>query len=227
MLSTRRLQAWALATLVISGPAHAFDDVRVTNVTSSSATITWSTESSTDGCVDYGLTPSLGQATCDSHGDDDLHYVTVTGLDPATPYFFSVTSGGTTDDNGGSFYTFTTASVGAGVPYTVWGSLNLGTGSALVSVSLRHPAGATSSTISTLVAATGSWLLNLGNLKDATGSAFAYATGDTIDVRAHVGGTAPELQHVDVVNGMSPQEIDTTVLPVEQRTFARIKALFR
>lgn len=70
---------------VITGPS-------VSNVTASSATISWSTNQSTDGVVDYGLTASYGSSVTDPAGVVTNHSVTLTGLSAGTAYHYRVSS---------------------------------------------------------------------------------------------------------------------------------------
>jgi len=81
-------------------------DVIFTNITADSATITWTTNTSSDSRVYYGtITPStpVYDPTPVTH-----HYITLEGLMPATVYYFFVASGNLTDDNNGEFWSFET-----------------------------------------------------------------------------------------------------------------------
>jgi trimeric autotransporter adhesin len=99
------------ATIDCAGPI--ISSVLATNVTGNSATITWTTSESANSRVTYDAS-----APPVTNKDDLATYVTshsvlVTGLTQCTQYYFSVTSSdiagnGTTDNNGGSYYTFTT-----------------------------------------------------------------------------------------------------------------------
>jgi subtilisin-like proprotein convertase family protein/fibronectin type 3 domain-containing protein len=93
--------------------APVITNVQAINVTSSTATITWTTDQGADSRVTYGL--SIPPST----NKDDLgsfvtsHSVLLTGLSECNTYFFSVTSadpaGNTaTANNGGAYYTFDT-----------------------------------------------------------------------------------------------------------------------
>lgn len=100
--------------LILTAPAAfgQLDNIQVSNQTSASAVISWTTTDSTDGCVRYGLTTFLGDTACDPRADDDLHFVQMSGLTPDTTYYFEVASGGEVDSNGGSYYSFNTTKVG-------------------------------------------------------------------------------------------------------------------
>ena len=111
----RPIALFSILFILLAASALAgIDDIRVSNISSSSATISWTTTDSTDGCVRYGLTTSLGDTTCDTSADDWVHYVLLTGLTPDTTYYYEVKSDTVIDDNGGSKYTFHTAIIGQG-----------------------------------------------------------------------------------------------------------------
>ena len=88
--------------------------VAVTDITDSSATITWTTDEASDSEVNYGTTTLLGSPA--SHAEMvTSHSVTLTGLSEETTYYFEVQStdaseNTATDNNGGAYYTFTTTS---------------------------------------------------------------------------------------------------------------------
>jgi hypothetical protein len=85
--------------------------VSVPNITSITATITWTTNTTGDSRVNYGTTTALGSYKSDSSMVNN-HLITLTGLTPGTKYYFEVVStdgsGTSTDDNGGAYYSFTT-----------------------------------------------------------------------------------------------------------------------
>jgi hypothetical protein len=88
-------------------------NVLVTNITGTSATITWTTDENSNSRVTYGtsIPPSTNQDDLTNYTTS--HTINLIGLTPCTPYYFSVTSSdsfgnSTTDTNGGSYYNFTT-----------------------------------------------------------------------------------------------------------------------
>lgn len=86
--------------------------VTSTNVTDSGATITWTTNEASNSIVTYGTTTSPTSEASDAAMVTN-HSVTITGLSVATTYYYKVQStdvaGNTaTDNNGGTYYTFTT-----------------------------------------------------------------------------------------------------------------------
>ncbi|HTK03291.1 MAG TPA: Ig-like domain-containing protein [Alphaproteobacteria bacterium] len=77
-------------------------DVRISNITDSSATITWSTDKETTGFV----TLAVNETTSKTFN----HAVTLTGLKPNSAYSFKINSNGTEFDNNKVPWKFTTSS---------------------------------------------------------------------------------------------------------------------
>jgi len=87
-------------------------NVQVSQVTDSTALITWMTDEPADSTAHYDQAPPPAG---DAHENELVaeHSVLLTGLAPLTPYFFSVSSTDAaanlaSDDNGGSYYYFVT-----------------------------------------------------------------------------------------------------------------------
>lgn len=76
-------------------------DVRITNITDSSFTVSWITEKETLGFIQWGLSEGdLENTETDEVGVPNLtHTATVVGLRPETAYFFKIGSGGILYDN--------------------------------------------------------------------------------------------------------------------------------
>lgn len=91
--------------------AAEISNVNITDVTGSSATIRWSTDTPTDGVIHYGLDPSYGVVR-DPSFDNKTHLLTIANLDPSTTYHFQVLS---TDTQGNRSAT-------AGFVFTTTGS---------------------------------------------------------------------------------------------------------
>ena len=86
-------------------------NVSVTDITETTAEISWTTNTTSDSRVNYGTTTALGQTKHDAT-EGTTHNIILTGLTQGTKYYFEVEStdisGTTTDNNDGSFYSFTT-----------------------------------------------------------------------------------------------------------------------
>jgi hypothetical protein len=97
------------------------NQIRITNVNTTSLNISWITEKETGGFVRFGETESLDQTYVDDRDQESgqtgayqTHYVTIRNLKVGTNYFFKISSDGTTFDNSGKPYEVTTAPTVAG-----------------------------------------------------------------------------------------------------------------
>jgi len=207
----------AIILLVATNVSAQIVDVTVTNITSTSATIVWTTIDTMSACVNYGTSTSLGSATCTADPDATVHTVETTSLTANTVYYFEAVSGALTDNNGGAYYSFRTAGSGSGVPYVTYGDVLAagggGPADAIVVVE-AIVAGSTPAPLSCRTDATGNWLVNLGNLKDAaTGAVVVWTTGDSLMLTA-MGGIRGSAVDTVLVSGASPQDVGTMTLLV-------------
>jgi hypothetical protein len=85
--------------------------VTISDIGETTAEISWTTNTTSDSRVNYGITTALGQTKYDST-QGTTHNVILTGLTQGTKYYFEVEStdisGTNTSNNGGVFYSFTT-----------------------------------------------------------------------------------------------------------------------
>lgn len=106
--------AWYHFTTATESDPPSITDVRACNVSHDRATIYWWTpDAIATSQVNYGTTATLGQTVDrdDSGLPGRFHAVTLTGLTPNTTYYYEVVSNGTTTDNNGQPFTFTTRDV--------------------------------------------------------------------------------------------------------------------
>ena len=113
-----------------AAPAPVISNI-LTNVTSSSATITWSTDQASNSAVTYGASTAYGSEAGPDSSYVTSHSVTITGLPAGTTYNFSVVSASaaglsSASPNG----TFTTTASNATAPHigyvNFWGVSNSG-----------------------------------------------------------------------------------------------------
>jgi hypothetical protein len=117
---TKTVQVGALVGLLLlllvlpqlalaDGPA--IFDVSVTDITGTTAQISWNTNTTSDSRVNYGDTIGLGTPVYVG-SNSTTHNIILAGLTPGTKYYFEVqstdASGTATDNNGGAFYSFDT-----------------------------------------------------------------------------------------------------------------------
>jgi len=78
-------------------------DVRVTNVTDSSLTVSWTTDKESSGAVNFGESASslTENSLSEIEGKSTVHSTVLTGLDKETEYFFKIISNGQPFDNNG------------------------------------------------------------------------------------------------------------------------------
>jgi trimeric autotransporter adhesin len=99
------------ATIDCTGPV--ISNVQITNITGTTARITWTTDEAANSRVTYDMSTPPGTNKDDLATFVTSHTVNLTGLTTCSQYYFSVTSAdvavnSTTDNNGGAYYTFTT-----------------------------------------------------------------------------------------------------------------------
>lgn len=92
--------------------------VKITNISDSSFTVSWITQSPAAGFIAFGENTQLGQTSLDDREKGTqtsqpqlTHYVTLENLKPSTKYFFKISSGGKIFDNSGKPYEVTTGPV--------------------------------------------------------------------------------------------------------------------
>jgi phosphodiesterase/alkaline phosphatase D-like protein len=86
----------------------ALHKVYITDVRDNQFVVSWTTDTPSNGQVEWGTTTALGSTTADGVASTTTHYVVITGLAPSTVYYFQVRSGSLVDNNHGSYYTVTT-----------------------------------------------------------------------------------------------------------------------
>lgn len=154
---------------------YAPKQLKITNTTDRSFTVSWLTDQSTTGFIRYGTTTSLGTTMEDERdqlsgntGNFKTHYITVRGLTAGSKYYFKIGSGPNRSlfDNDGQPYEITlggdlgsppSSQVASGTVVT-----NAQTPAEGSIVYLNLPGG---SPLSALVRSSGSWAITLSNAR--------------------------------------------------------------
>jgi len=165
-------------------------NVKVTNVTDKSFTVSFYTDEATNGFVKYGTTEnSLKNQVNDdrdqlsgSVGSYQLHHITVRGLTPATTYYYVLgTASSSRFDNNGAPFSVKTGPVLSGAPplnKTVYGTVVTEAG-APAEGSIVYVLSTAMAEMSSLVKSSGSWAVSLSSARTSDGSNWAALTDDT------------------------------------------------
>lgn len=139
-------------------------DVRITNITDHSFTVSWVTEKQTSGNLTIGSKASLGFA----------HSITVDELTPATDYSFKINSAGAVFENNGIPWQVTTATK---LPPNIdskflSGNILTPGGQPAANVLVVVMAGGMSP-LSAITTSNGSWVIPLNSARTIDGTSFA------------------------------------------------------
>ncbi len=177
--------------------------IRVTNVSDSSFTVSFATDEATPGFLKYGLEAQKTNTQAPDDRDKltgsvesyTMHHITVTGLEAGTEYFYLLGTGGNTtfDNNGAPFSIKTTPRGGTpAAAKTAYGSVTTETGSpadgAIVYIKMEGVG-----ELSTLVKSSGSWAIPLSNAR-ATGTGAYAQVADEQSMTVEVRGVTPQQQ---------------------------------
>jgi len=153
-------------------------DVRVSNLSDSSVTVSWITDDQTADFISYGETQNVGTVANETDNDQKFftHSITITGLKAGTAYYYKIDSEGTDFDNNGVPWQFTTGPslTGNGSSTLVSGSVITATGQpsarTIVYITINGYL------LSTLTSDTGSFVLQLNQTR--TSDLSSYTTID-------------------------------------------------
>lgn len=207
-----------------ASPEHAPKQIKITSVTGNSFTISWITDSATNGFLRYGNTTSLGTIQADERdqlsggsGNFRTHYVTVRGLIAGTKYYFKIGSGesGLYDNNGVPFeITLGPQLSSSGNSKVISGTIATTAGSpaegAIVYATIPGAA-----PVSALVRSSGSWVINLSDLRstDLT-TAYEYQDSDTVSFEI-IGSDGVSTIGTGKIENLQPAEAITLGQPFE------------
>lgn len=167
--------------------------VRITNISEKSFSVSWITDKNTQGFLSFGESSSLGNSTQQQENTPAgtlVHQVNVDGLKAQTTYYFKVGSGKDLFDNNGQLYQAKTAPSLSNPPQpdVVFGLIVDQTGSsipqALVYLNLLG-----TTPLSVVSGSDGKWSLPLSTARSTNLSSFAqYSSESTIEILVQAGG---------------------------------------
>lgn len=169
-----------------AGPSQDPQKIKITNISDNSFTITYTTEDKVFGSVNYGINDTFGQTALDDRDSlsksvvpHNIHSITLNNLDPATTYYFSITSADNKFlDNNKPFSVTTGPSISASPS-----AQEPATGKVLLPdsspphegiVYFTSPEG---QTISTLIKSDGSYILPLNSFRSSDLSSYMDLSG--------------------------------------------------
>jgi len=171
-----------------AGPSETAQNIRISNVTDRSFTVSFATEALVIGSINFGKDKNLGQTALDdrdSQGvlkEHKIHYITVKNLDSSSDYYFSITSGSKEFLQKGEPFIIKTAPVSSGssaVEKTVKGKVVLPNGNN-PKEALAYLNSDNSQTLSTLVKEDGSYSLSTNSLRTQDLSSYFTFLNETV-----------------------------------------------
>jgi hypothetical protein len=158
-----------------ASPSLTPTQIKVTNITDSSFTVSWLTDEKTSGFIKHGPDNTLAFTAQDDRdqlsgktGSFQTHHITVKDLKASTAYFFKIGSGNKIFDNSNQPYQITTAKTTQSPPPndvaygTVIDQNNNPVEGAIIYLSLAN-----ASPASTLTKSSGSWVIPLNLIRSA------------------------------------------------------------
>ena len=167
-------------------------NVTIANVTTVSATITWTTDSKTIGTATLKESGAELSPVIDTRGNTKryTHYIEFTGLEPSKTYEFTITSGGTNyTSSGDSSFTFETAPITADTPTPnpIYGSVSgVSTDDVLV---FAMPKDKSSYAVSATMPSGGNWIMDLSTFRKISDGSLIISDTNTNLVLIAITGT--------------------------------------
>lgn len=166
-------------------------NIAVTNVSTSSATISWVTEASVKGSVVPILAGNEKSPVVDKRGNDNrnTHYVELTSLEPNTEYDFKIVSGSDeyeSDDN--VTMSFKTAPITAGTPTPnpIHGTVSGSSGNDVIIYAMLKDK--SSYPVSAVIPSGGNWITDLSGFRKVSDYSLVLTENTTNLVLVAVGG---------------------------------------
>ncbi|MBI3443171.1 fibronectin type III domain-containing protein [Candidatus Woesebacteria bacterium] len=156
-----------------ASPETTPQDVRITNVSFDTFSVSWVTDKKTAGVIDWGQNQSLGKQEV-SGEPKNVHFLTIRGLTAETTYFFKIRSDGVEYDNSGISWEVRT---GLDIPEPASGRVL--SGSVLTSDNklaenvVVHVTGGGIAPLSGVTTSNGTWLIPISQARSSDLSSYA------------------------------------------------------
>jgi len=168
--------------LTKAGPTAVPKDLRITNRTDSSVTISWMTDIPVTGFLKYSDNPAKINMPAGDSRDQiagsantyQTHYIEIKGLTADKTYYFMVGSGSATYENSGKPYQFRTTTAGGTQSEDVISGKVLNTAGQGVAGAILYIDLEGAETLSALSSAEGSWRLPISIARDKQGKVLKY-----------------------------------------------------
>jgi hypothetical protein len=164
-----------------ASPEVAPNQIKVTNITDNSFTLSWITQKETSGFIKYGVSPSLEKTLADDRdqisgetGSFTTHYVTLVNLKPNTTYYYKIGSGGKIFPTKGQPYESKSAPVAQGLlpPSDVASGIISKPDGTPAEGAIVYLSMANTASLSVMVKSSGSWLIPLNTALTADLNSF-------------------------------------------------------
>lgn len=177
-----------------ASPSDQPQNVRITNITDSAFTVSYTTADAVIGSINYGKSTTLGQSGLDDRDQQSgdfvahtIHAATVRGLTPQTKYYFKITSGPNTYLNNNQPFTVLTGPAVTNSPPTqssITGKIILSNGNAPQEGIVYVTTGG-AEVVSALIKPDGSFIIPLNSLRTSDLSSYYSITNNAkVDVLA-------------------------------------------
>lgn len=180
-------------------------DVRISNITDTSFTVSWTTAKDVIGYVSWGQSSSLGQlARPVDTSTKRVHFVTVKDLTPSTNHFFVINSGGSEHDNNGVPWAVQTGpTLSASTSTTLASGRVLNANNTPASNVLVYLNGGAFSQLSTTTSPNGTWTIPLSTARTKTLTSYSTLTQDSV-VEVFVQGVGSVSTSQALISQMNP-----------------------
>ena len=230
--------------LTKAGPTEAPKNVKISNLGSSTYTVSWTTDTPVTGYLKYSENPAkitspAGDIRDQISGTSQSytnHYVNVTGLNPDKTVYFMIGSGSQMYDDEGKPFEIRIGQQVIAPPEDIVNGVIVGADNNPVNGAIVYVEAEGGQTLSTMTKTDGTWRLNLAASRDSKGAVLSYDPSSSlisIFVQAGISGTATAITNTekskpvpDITLGKNQSFVETKVAagPTETTTETEIKS---